>query len=424
MSIENMKKEKDYRRLAFDILTNNRYGIGTEGVGLVFGLEDVAEELEVNAEQEVDNTEEANVDANADLAILDQDESAEEDDTVVEPGDPDVETPVKPEVALNIMNVMSDLTNKYALLLEEFNSNNPKLLEYTGSLKESDMYESFVKPAMDLLTSVYKREEFVNKDLQKFVSIVSDKRVMSSITGQPNCPFIYEGLQIVLYDVLRNLLGMVPYSIKFDKGLVEIIEIMAIKPLNALIQMVKDINELSSKFGSKIYFIAPVISEITGKSTEISSTPYANLPAVQTTAMTGMRLANESIMNLVEIKNNNSLAEYALIMKMLVAITTMTKKTVLKSACTTALSTVIGIINTTNPEVVDEAIAYFRQSMIVPEMTALAELPEDNVADLVQGTPAAMPDKETSLKDDLLSNSPEVVEPVEPEDDYDFDNQL
>ena len=484
MKFSEIRKTKDYKHAMYSICSE-RYGIESIFFNAKnpyrIGLEDVEKELEANEEEQgegkafadeetatdpgmdygedvVEETpEQADPNADLDDYHLGEDEPVEgsqpEDEFAglsrdgefgndgdgnyaVDPGEMGWQETNYDDLksdadCINMVKIIGNYTNQYALNFETFVKSNPDFIDYSGDFKQIDMYNNFVSPAMDIITKMFKDDPIV-KHLEGLVEIMSEKRKVLSICGEPDNPFLYEGMQIVLYDTLRSVLACIPYSIKNNQSLAEVIESMKLNVVKCLIQMVADLVEVAPILGSKIYYVKPVVSEITGKSEEVTSTPYAKLEVMNrgNESFTRMRLANESIMNLVEIKNNKALVEYSALSKMMVVITGLTKDLSLKDECFKALETVMKMASAGSEEVlqdIDSSIEYFRNSVFIPEIKAMAELaaeensklteePETNV-ELNDGTGELTGDKPTEIEVPGAELEPETEE-------EDFDNDL
>lgn len=477
-SLRKLVDSKDYKHAMFNIVSE-RYGLESAFFSLKnpkrIGLEDIENELEANEEEEnsgepfapegteLDNgmgpdMEEAPADPNADLddynlgeeepptpgdefSDMSRDGEFGTDDNgnyTVEETEPawdegttmdDLKSDAD---CINMVKIIGNYTNQYALNMEEFLKTNKEFIDYTGDFKQVDMFNAYVNPAMDVITKMFKDDPVV-KHLEGLIEIMTDKRKVLSVCGKPDNPFLYEGMQIVLYDAIRSVLACIPYSIKNNQSLAEVIESMQLNVVKCLIQMVADLVEVAPILGTKIYYVEPVVSEITGKSEEVANTPYATLDVMNrgNESFTGMRLANESIMNLVEIKNNKALVEFSALTKMMCVITGLTKDIDLRDKCIKALEMVLKMASAGSEEVLqdlDSSIEYFRNEVFIPEIKAMASLaaeenaklteePETNV-DLNEGTSEIAGDKGESVE---VSVPGAELEPETEEEDFDND---
>ena len=485
MKFSEIRKTKDYKHAMYTIC-NERYGIES----IFFnprnphriGLEDIEDELEANEEEndgrpfadDIDSSsdmggemgpdmEDAPVDPNADLdnynigldaepeqsgdgfSDLSRDGEMGTDDNgnyTVEETEPAWEEgttidDLKSDAdCINMVKIIGNYTNQYALNMEEFIKTNKELIDYTGDFKQVEMFNAYVNPAMDLITKMFKDDPVV-KHLEGLIEIMTDKRKVLSVCGKPDNPFLYEGMQIVLYDAIRSVLACIPYSIKNNQSLAEVIESMQLNVVKCLIQMVADLVEISPILGTKIYYVEPIVSEITGKSEEVANTPYATLDVMNrgNESFSKMRLANESIMNLVEIKNNKALVEFSALTKMMCVITGLTKDIDLKESCIKSLQMVLKMASAGSEEVLqdlDSSIEYFRNEVFIPEIKSMASLAAEENAKLTEEPEVNVDIKEGS---EIASNSLEVKteetevsipgEELEPEvEEEDFDNDL
>lgn len=459
------------RKAALYNIIAKRYGMESNifeyGHSRGIGLEDLENELEANDEAvdeskpyaDPEETTEVGVDTGddglgedmgEDPTMMDQPQYSEEEERLMGPEDEysemdkdgqmgDYTTDVEPAEweetdydslrsdadCINMTKVIGQYVNNYALQLEEFVKRNRDMIDYSGDLKQIPWFNTFVNPAMELIKKVFMDDPIV-KHLENLIETMSNKRNMLSITGKQDSPFLYEGMQIVLIDTIRNVLACIPYSVKNNQNLSEVIESMKLNVIKCLVQMVADLVEVSPMFGTKIYYVEPIVSEITGKSEEIANTPYSNLEVMQRgqeSAFSYMRLANESIMNLVEIKNNKALVEYSALSKMMVVITGLTKDVNLMESADKVLRTVLNLTTTDNENLIpmiDEALETLRNEVFVPEIKAMADLtakeseqlteePETNVeissgADDIAGT------SETKIEEELDDESEEVTD--------------
>ena len=336
---------------------------------------------------------------------------------------------------INMVKIIGNYTNQYALNMEEFIKTNKELVDYTGDFKQVEMFNAYVNPAMDVITKMFKDDPVV-KHLEGLIEVMTDKRKVLSVCGKPDNPFLYEGMEIVLYDAIRSVLACIPYSIKNNQSLAEVIESMQLNVVKCLIQMVADLVEVAPILGTKIYYVEPIVSEITGKSEEVANTPYATLDVMNrgNESFTKMRLANESIMNLVEIKNNKALVEFSALTKMMCVITGLTKDIDLKESCIKALQMVLKMASAGSEEVLadlDSSIEYFRTEVFIPEIKTMASLaaeenaklteePETNV-EINEGASEVSGTVETEGSVEVDIPGEEIQPEVEEED---FDNDL
>lgn len=488
-SLKDLRNARDLKGTMYNIVAE-RYGLETPFFNPRYknsvGLEDVERELEENEEdnngekfadeatatdpgigddmgmgEDIDDMSEPEVDPNADLDGIGLDEDASmgagdeysglsrdgefgndgDGNYTVEPGTVNEDwqetnyDDLKSDAdCINMVKIISNYSNQYALNFEAFVKTNPEFIDYTGDFKQIEMFNNFVAPAMDLLNKVFKDDPII-KHLESLIELMSEKRKVLAVCGKPDNPFVYEGMQIVLYDTLRSILACVPYSIKNNQNLSEVIESMQLNVVKALIQMVADLVELAPMMGTKIYYVEPVVSEITGKSEEIANTPYAKLDVMnrngnESYAFSRMRLANESIMNLVEIKNNKALVEFSVLNKMMLVITGLTKDVNMKDACISTLTRVLKLASSNTDDIVpeiDACIETFRNEIFIPEIKAMATLSAEEDAKLTEE-----PETNVDLDDGAseLSGEKEVTtvdlpgEEVSPEDEDDFDNDL
>lgn len=336
---------------------------------------------------------------------------------------------------VNMLKLIGNYVNDYTLNFESILKQNKDLIDYTGDFKMAPMYNEFINPSLTILEKVYKDSPDIMKHVTGLKLVLEDKRKMMSVTGKPDNPFIYEGCQLVMYELVRSLLALIPFSIKNTQSLEEVIDSMKLNVVKVLIQMAADIVEVAPTFGTKIYYVEPIESEITGKSEELANTPYRNIDVFnkKEEIMTGMQLAGESIMNLVEIKNNKALVEFSILNKMMVVITGLVKDLDISMACKEALKQVVNIMNSTDEasvDVVESAINYFRSEVLQKQIQVMADLAaeensklvdEGDSSDVDMGAPKvpSVPDMPGPVDDEEAEEKADKAEtePGEPEEE-------
>lgn len=318
---------------------------------------------------------------------------------------------------VNMLKLIGNYVNDYTLNFESILKQNKDIIDYSGDFKMAPMYNEFVNPTITILEKVYKDSQDIMKHVTGLRLVLEDKRKMMSITGKPDNPFIYEGAQLVMYELLRSLLALVPFSIKNTQSLEEVIDSMKLNVVKVLIQMAADIVEVAPTFGTKIYYVEPIESEITGKSEELTNTPYKDIDVFnkKEETMTGMQLAGESIMNLVEIKNNKALVEFSILNKMMVVITGLVKDLDISNGCKEALRQVVNIMNSEDEaavDSVDSAMNYFRSEVLQKQIQIMADLAAEENSKLVD-EPAV---QETPIDNSTTQDIPDMPGPIEDEE--------
>ena len=318
---------------------------------------------------------------------------------------------------VNMLKLIGNYVNDYTLNFESILKQNKDIIDYSGDFKMAPMYNEFVNPTITILEKVYKDSQDIMKHVTGLRLVLEDKRKMMSITGKPDNPFIYEGAQLVMYELLRSLLALVPFSIKNTQSLEEVIDSMKLNVVKVLIQMAADIVEVAPTFGTKIYYVEPIESEITGKSEELANTPYKDIDVFnkKEETMTGMQLAGESIMNLVEIKNNKALVEFSILNKMMVVITGLVKDLDISNGCKEALRQVVNIMNSEDEaavDSVDSAMNYFRSEVLQKQIQIMADLAAEENSKLVD-EPAV---QETPIDNSTTQDIPDMPGPIEDEE--------
>lgn len=385
-----LKKRKHYGTAVLQAV--NSYGIesaffNAKNKKMSFGLEEIDEELEANETTDYEETgsmwdsEPTDFENGEDRVEEDPNDNEEpaedgmnEDWQEVNPED------LKSEAdTISMMDILGQYTNDYALTMEGILKSSEDAIDFTGDFKSNVMYQNFVIPAMELIDKYYKEED-ITKKLYAFKLMLEEKQKMVSINGQPDNPFIYQGLQLMFYETARTLLALIPFCIKQNMKLNELITNMKYTTAESLFKMITDMVDISPMFGPKIFYVEPIKSEITGKNEDLANTPYASMPTFQVNSesiMTRMILAGENIMNLVEIRNNKALVEYSLICKALVVIAGLCKDMNIKEACDGALVQATVVLNADGDNldsVLTTATNYFRNEVILKQINKMTEI--------------------------------------------------
>lgn len=277
---------------------------------------------------------------------------------------------------VNMMKIIANYTNDYTQNFEDIYKRNKDVIDFTGDFKASGIFNDFINPSMTILTQVFKDNPIMSH-VEKLIELLQDKRKMISVMGKPSTPFLYEGMQLVLIETVRTLLALIPSSIKQNAPVNEVIDSMNLNVAKCLVQMTADLVEIGPMLGNKIYYVEPVVSEVTNKSEEITNTPYAKLDVFNKDEVGKQTPAAESIMNLVEIKNNNALLEFSALNKMMTVITGLLKDVDIAIKCKEMFDKITNVM-AANPENTEGAVAdaldYARNEVILPQIKVMAEL--------------------------------------------------
>lgn len=268
--------------------------------------------------------------------------------------DPVSDGPVTPENAekkvsdaFNIMELMGTFVNQFNKNMVMAIRNNYEIIDRTGNIKNENnsFYNEVIKPAMIIIDRVYPEDKNVEL-LHKLHEIVASKAKMAPCMGIDKSPFIYEGLQLLLAELVLNFLVTIPMSIDMSTSLDELLEKRNIKSLPLLINITKDVVEAEDKIGSSIKFIEPTVSDITNTNPNMTGTIYEK-SEILTEIDKGKTtfLVNESILNLLDIKNNKSLPEFSLIMKGLVIVSAIAENMDLGTKCKEVFGKIKTLIN-------------------------------------------------------------------------------
>ena len=277
---------------------------------------------------------------------------------------------------VNMLKIIGNYTNEYTENYQKLLVTNKDVIETTGDFKANILFNDFINPAMTILEQVYNESPSI-KHIRGLIDLMMEKRKMISIAGKPDTPFIYEGMQLVLLETIRTMLALIPSTIKQNQSLEEVMSSMNLNVPKCLIQMCADLIELSPLYGSKIYFVEPVVSEITHKSEELANTPYTDLDVFNNPSMKGNTPAGESIMNLVEIKNNNALLEFSALNKMMSVITGLLDGQEIAANCKAMLTKIANLMacpTEQTDEVLADCLVFCRDEVILPQVQKMAEL--------------------------------------------------
>ena len=274
---------------------------------------------------------------------------------------------------LNMVEIISNYANTYVSNMELFYKTNPESLDLTGDFRKSKMFK-FVDDAIATVNAVYKEDEELIKTVNGLFNLAKDIPKMKTICGNETTPFIYEGIQMLLIELSRTLLALLPFHLKENKSVDTLITEMGLKVPSTLIEMANDLIEVSGLFATRIFFVAPVESEITGKSEEIAETPYASLKqeiSKPDDSMSAMNYSGESIMNLIQIKNNKALPEYSLICKALGVLSGIMRDLDLDKSCKDLVNGIKEIlVQEAGEESIDKYCDEFRTLILMPQIEA------------------------------------------------------
>ena len=395
---------RNYKKMMKTIL-QEKYGLECPMLDMRYkgriGLEDLESELEANDELEDEAPEQVDSDWNEGIDGEDipdnSDLAVDEDGTDVEdnPENPDdisddyyssddvendfnnieggVEDLPSDADCINMVEIISNYANTYVANMELFYKTNPDSLDLTGDFKKSKMFK-FVDDAIATINAVYNEDEELVKTVNNLFNIAKDIPKMKTICGNETTPFIYEGIQLLLIELSRTLLALLPFHLKENQPIDAIIAEMGLKVPSMLIEMANDMVEVSGLFGTRIFFVAPVESEITGKSEEIAETPYITIKdeiSRPEDSMSPMNYSGESIMNLIQIKNNKALPEYSLICKALGILSGIMRDIDLEKSCKELVDGIKEIlVQEAGEESIDKYCDEFRSMILMPQIDA------------------------------------------------------
>lgn len=286
---------------------------------------------------------------------------------------------------VNIMEMSGTLMNTYLTNMDQILRTNKNVIEYSGNIKEHAMYEKFIDPAIKIVL-LYSKDTQLEKKINEFMSVMQDKRKMTSICGTKKSPFIYESLQLLLLETLRELLAVMPLAIKNSMSIEDTIEKFGYNQIKKLLEAVVDVVEIKNLFGEKIYYKEPdEAKELSDTNEAINQTVYAQNAAfesmIELSRFLSTYSATESILNLIEIRNNKALMEFSLIMKLCIFITSLVKDVNLGLSCPNVLSKVKDLLTMdvasdadTAKNNVDAISEELRAEVIMPQLNKTADI--------------------------------------------------
>ena len=340
-------------------------------------LEDAAEELQENLAEVVEN----NRDESSEITAAQRDIEFAHD---TNDGDDDKHfsiAAIKTGDAYNLMELMGTFVNYYNKTMVSAMQMNSAVIDKTGKISNEDnkFYADIVKPAIRIIDVVYKDDKNL-ETLHKLNEIVSSKSKMVPVMGVEKSPFLYEGFQLLLAEILVTMLATIPMAIDASATLEELLEKRNIKSLPILFAIAKDIVDAEDKIGADIKFTAPVVSDITNKNPNIEGTIYERSPILneidkgRTTF-----LSHESIANLLDIKNNKCLPEFSLIMKGLAIVAGLAENVDLYTKCKEVLYKVQTLIDMPDAEAKTYCVMLSSElygDIIIPQTQTLHKITE------------------------------------------------
>jgi len=356
--------QKNYSAAMYTIL--NAYGFESFQANKMFGLEEMAIELEANEEgQGITSPEDEfseEIDIEEELAV---------DDTV------DIEP--TPDDAINIMDLLGLYQNTYTDHLVKFIKKNPKVIDMTGDISNdsNEMFNEFAEKSLIPLQAVYKNlpELKIIEDLRSLLKL---KSKMTAIKGTPNAPFIYEGIQVLYYTLIQTSLALIPASINNKTSLGGVVNENGLTVVAKLFDIAKDINAMADKLGTSIVFEEPILNEVTGNNVKLENTIYEKSDILKKSdeSKDGIFYAGESINNLLEIKNNKALPEFSILLKGLTISVGLSSGLEFQKSTADALNRIVDLLN--NPSEAEsknaELMDYFATNIINTQIKKYGEL--------------------------------------------------
>jgi len=340
-------------------------------------MEEIEEELNANMVidygMEADNPfadiaggTEDNVNTEDDLVQPDVEGAEPEEEEPLTAGEPEEVPEPEPEDTMSVMEIMGTYQKSYIVYLKKSMMINKDLVIGSGKFadKANGLYKQFVEPTFEILELVYKDDE-KSKIISDLRNLVIDKDRMKAIMGEPDNPFIGEGLQILLYLLLYISLALTPKCVQTNTKLAQAVT-EAGDVVERLFEIAKDIVEVKGLFGGKIIYQKPTTSEITKRNYKVEGSPLEKSKLFLGNPQEVL-IAHESFNNLLAIRNNKCLVEFSMIIKGLNIVAALVADVDLKNRCVEALSRVKLIIDSKDQDVdktIEEAEKYFEKECV------------------------------------------------------------
>ena len=179
----------------------------------------------------------------------------------------------QPADGINIMKLIETSIARYISNIKDANNGvNPHYLS-NNVLNYNDRMNSYDKASAIIMSTFSKNKNDVEqqldteilKEYNKITMLIKNKAKMKKLMGTKNDPFLFEGI-MVTYDLMtRLLLAYVPMKIQSGETLASILNKKSGMVFMKIFDVVKYINSIQNKLGTKIYYKPPLVSEITGK---------------------------------------------------------------------------------------------------------------------------------------------------------------
>lgn len=244
---------------------------------------------------------------------------------------------VKAADGINIIQLIAEPLTKYKEYINDIKYE-LSLSNYKNCLKNCTYHNK----ANTYINSVYAKnnndttQEMDNRYLKAYnnlTNIVTNHSRMDKLWGSDKDVFVGEGITLTHNLMCKLLLGLIPHKLQSNTSLISVATKQASEVSTFLLETAEFIISIQNKLSKKIYYKAPLVSEITGERIDtISKTKYniTNDPATRCNEFqirpsdnqenSGLRDrgrevlitgAVESIDNIIEIRNNNALSDFA-----------------------------------------------------------------------------------------------------------------
>lgn len=179
----------------------------------------------------------------------------------------------QPADGINIMKLIETSVARYNANMQEEGHGIKPYFNAQSLIDSPNPYVSMDKYTQLILTAFAKNKNDVEqsldtevlKEYNKLILLLKNKAKCKKLIGTKNDPFLLEGIVSTYNLFTMMLLAYVPMKIQTGKTLSAMITEKTGTAFFKIFDVVKYINSIQSKLGTKIYYKPPLVSEITGK---------------------------------------------------------------------------------------------------------------------------------------------------------------
>lgn len=271
----------------------------------------------------------------AGIGPMDVAEELEQTDTVdYEVYDDDIKE-VKTPDGINIIQLIAEPFTKYKEYIKNIGNLDADYRNYFKGCEYQQKANAYINSvyAKNSNDTVQEMDNRYLKAYNSLTNIVTNRNRMEKLWGTYKDPFLGEGIALTHELLCKLLLGLIPHKLQGNTTLASVSAKMTPEVSICLLETAEYIISIQNKLSKKIYYKPPLVSEITGERIDtISKTKYdiSNDPSTrlsnidvrpsETREESGLRDkgrevlvsgAVESIDNIIEIRNNNALSDFA-----------------------------------------------------------------------------------------------------------------